>query len=284
MTFEIREVNECNIAKYIELFKICYPKSKKIVTNDYFIWLYFKNPDGDVIGFDAFNDNELVGHYACIPTYINLKGNKVKGLLSLNTMTHPEFRNKGLFLNLAKKTYSLGEKLGYECIYGVSNKNSTYGFVNKLGFQFVCQLKANLFLKYKNSSEIREENNNNKMDFIRSWSSETLNWRLNNPSNKVKEILLRNKNIYLANTQLGSIIKVYAELESQNEENKKEIKQNFFLFIGLEANKKEGKIEVTLPSILKPAPLNFIYLPLNKSTNIINENKVNLNFLDFDAY
>ena len=55
----------------------------------YLNWLYFENPRGRVCGFDAYDGETLVAHYACIP--IKIEGFRLNSLLSLNTATHPQF-------------------------------------------------------------------------------------------------------------------------------------------------------------------------------------------------
>lgn len=77
-----------DIKKYINLFKQCFPKATCYSSN-YIRWLYNDNPDGHVIGFDAMDGNFLAAHYACLPVKLKLNGITARGLLSLNTATHP---------------------------------------------------------------------------------------------------------------------------------------------------------------------------------------------------
>jgi len=50
-------------------------------------------------------------------------------------MTHPEHRNKGLFVELALTTFQLCRELKIRLLFGFPNQNSLPGFVNKLGWQ-----------------------------------------------------------------------------------------------------------------------------------------------------
>jgi GNAT superfamily N-acetyltransferase len=70
---------------------------------EYLDWLYFQNPRGSVFGFDAYDGDLLVAHYACIPIKINAF--RQNSLLSLNTATHPDYQGRGLFRLLANKTF-----------------------------------------------------------------------------------------------------------------------------------------------------------------------------------
>ena len=80
---EFREIQHGNITRHEALFSLCFPQSN--LNRPYLEWLYFSNPLGNVVGFDAMDGEVLAAHYACIPTRI---GNSL-GLLSLNTATHP---------------------------------------------------------------------------------------------------------------------------------------------------------------------------------------------------
>ncbi|KTD58728.1 hypothetical protein Lsai_1335 [Legionella sainthelensi] len=126
------------------LMNICFPKAK-IFNIQYMRWLYIDNPEGSVIGFNVWDRDQLVAHYACIPAQIQINSTPVKAMLSLNTATHPNYQGKGLFTKLANMTYETAYKEGFTAVFGVSNENSSYGF-QKLGFQFLRPLEARLGL------------------------------------------------------------------------------------------------------------------------------------------
>ena len=54
------------------LFRLAFPYSTHFIKGRdsyqiYLNWLYLKNPLGFPIGYNAYYEGELVGHYACIP-------------------------------------------------------------------------------------------------------------------------------------------------------------------------------------------------------------------------
>jgi len=55
---------------------------------------------------------------------------------SADTITHPNYRKKGLFILLANKTYDLCREEGIKYLYGIPNYNSFSGFVQKLNWSF----------------------------------------------------------------------------------------------------------------------------------------------------
>jgi hypothetical protein len=87
-------------------------------------------------GFLAY-DNQLVpvAFYAVIPCFIKSGDSIILAAQSADTMTHPEHRNKGLFVELALATFKLCCELNIRLLFGFPNQNSLPGFVNKLGWR-----------------------------------------------------------------------------------------------------------------------------------------------------
>ena len=76
--------------------------SHKFFSEGYLNWLYFQNPLGKVLGYNAWNDREIVAHYATIPIRTLRNGKTEKSLLSVNSVTDSNYRKQGLFNELAK--------------------------------------------------------------------------------------------------------------------------------------------------------------------------------------
>lgn len=266
MSFEFKKIDEKNLAKYRELFTTAFPNTTHI-DEDYLKWLYFSNPEGDVVGFDAFYEGVLAAHYACVPIKALFFGDEKKGLLSLNTATHPNFQGKGLFTQLAGTTFKYAQEHGYDFVIGVANQNSTHGFVKKLGFQLVQPLKAALIIG-KVKKDQRSE-----VSFKRLWSEATIRWRLINPKQEYK---LSHGSVFADTAKMG--IECFSFIDSLSSF------YSFYpkLFIGLMRFSK-GLIEIPIPERLKPSPLNLIFLDL-KGQRKLNPNEIELQFIDFDAY
>src|ERR1700759_5727423 len=87
-------------------------------------------------GFLAYNNNGLpVAFYGVIPCFLRSGDKIILAAQSADTMTHPGYRNKGLFIELATRTFELCRTLGISLVFGFPNQNSLPGFVNKLGWQ-----------------------------------------------------------------------------------------------------------------------------------------------------
>lgn len=88
------------------------------------------------VGFIAYNDDGVpIAFYAVIPCFIRFNRKNILAAQSADTMTHPDHRFKGLFVELARRTFDLCETLGIRLVFGFPNQNSLPGFVNKLGWQ-----------------------------------------------------------------------------------------------------------------------------------------------------
>ena len=103
-----------------------------------------KTPYGKQIIYLMKYQNQIVGYYSIYPFFLKIKNRSYLGGYSHMTMTHPNHRNKGIFLSLAKKTYEEAEKQSYNFIFTFANANSYSGFIRKLGFK---ELKPVNFIK-----------------------------------------------------------------------------------------------------------------------------------------
>lgn len=273
------------LINYQKLFKLCFPRSKKF-TIEYLQWLYSDNPDGSVVGFDAYDSGLLVAHYACIPALVKVLGVPRISLLSVNTATHPNYQGQGLFTKLASFTYSDAIKNGYYCVYGVANSNSSHGFIKKLNFQLVRSLNAKIgigALFTPGNSDV------SLIDFERCWNSKSLIWRLKNPSNPVHYESLTGRQCFSASA-FGGFISPYAELDQQivlddSISSSPRYSPSIKLYLGVESRMNYRRNNYfDIPEKFRPSPLNLIFLPLSGENIKLNPNSINFSFLDFDVY
>lgn len=61
--------------------KQVFPGSE-VLTEKYLKWEYADNPCGMIIGFNAFENEEIAAHYVTQPVIADLFGKETKGLLS----------------------------------------------------------------------------------------------------------------------------------------------------------------------------------------------------------
>lgn len=93
------------------------------------------------IGFIAYNVDKLpVAFYGVIPCFIKLEDKNILSAQSADTMTHPNHRHKGLFIELALLTYGLCRDRGIHLIFGFPNQNSLHAFIKNLGWEKTGEL------------------------------------------------------------------------------------------------------------------------------------------------
>jgi GNAT superfamily N-acetyltransferase len=143
-----------------DLWEAVYP-SKERRRNEWMMWwdwMYNQSPEGSKI-WVAEDNGKIVGQFACILT--NLKVGKAvkKAALSVDTMTHPDYRHQGLMSTLERKGIDELAKASVDMIYGFPNESS-YPMDLKIGFFSVASLRSMVMIfNWKNVLRTRISNN-----------------------------------------------------------------------------------------------------------------------------
>lgn len=219
--YKIEQLNPDLFDELIPIMLDCFGKEVNI---DYFKWKYLDNPAGKIVAFIARDaKNEIAAFYGVIPEkyYIN---NEVKTVFqSMDTMTHSSHRRKGLFKELANKTYDFLQSENMLFVIGFGGPTSTPGFIKfgwknpfdlsyyfKLSFQSKWQ---QLFLGSNKEVIIKENIKNDQLaDLIKKFTHsnptiskyiypEFINWRLSNPN-----INYKTQVIFINEEAIGYII------------------------------------------------------------------------------
>lgn len=274
MDYEIKQLHfddgDVSLQKVVNLQNIVYEGRYTFKVDGFKQW-YLNNPMGRVISFNAFYEEELVAHYACIPYKMEIEGRVVLGLLDMATVTHPDHRGKGLFKKLAQTTYDFAKANGFEFVLGVANANSFSGYMKYFPFTFVGQLEVKMGFGTRITS-------NGEKAYKVFWDKDTFNWRLNtgkaNYSRKGKS-LLGQYNAFVQ-TYMGTYSEALLnETDAQN-------KHWFFrpkLYVGMGA--KFNGLYLTVPKFIKRSPFNLIFLDLTKG-KLPPASKENIFFQLFD--
>jgi GNAT superfamily N-acetyltransferase len=284
MDFRPIQADDASLTRYADLFRACFPGAHHL-NETYLRWLYRANPEGTVVGFDALDGERLAGHYACIPVSMNVAGKPSRGLLSLNTATHPDFQGQGLFTKLAARTYDFAAEQGFEGVYGIANANSTPGFIRKLGFSLISPLDARLGLGAPASIDWHRVEKN--AQFRRVWSEESLTWRRNNPTNAAHLIRSSNNMREIRAATDKPLIAVWAGLPPSDTISSATplTGRPVTLYLGLlPEGAHRFRASVSIPQRFRPSPLNFIYRPLATDGITPERGTVQCSFIDFDAY
>ena len=243
-------------------------------------WRYRDNPAGTVIGADAWDGDRLAAHYVACPLEARIDGELVKGLVSLNTATHPDYQGGGLFTTLAEHAYALGAEAGYRFVIGVANANSTPGFLRKLAFQDVGRLHAGVLARLPNRFETAP------VQYQGAWRADLLAWRLANPDGRYTAARRGGLTCVWARTHLP-FVQCAAFLPYSGElAGVARAPMAATLFLGLEPRMQLARLGFApIPERLRPSPLNLIWRLLSDAApKTLRPDAVAINFLDFDPY
>lgn len=248
-------------------------------TSEALAWRYRDNPAGTVVGADAWAGPTLAAHYVACPLAATVEGQPLKGLLSLNTATHPSFQGQGLFTRLAREAYDRGTELGYDFVIGVANAQSTPGFLGRLGFQHVGRLEAGLLARSPRRFEPAE------LQFSGAWDAATLAWRLANPATTYRNVRRGALTGVYADTHLPGV-RCAGFVEAEAEDARGAAPLGLSLFLGLDPRIPLQRLGfIPLPDRFRPSPLNLIYRPLSpRAPRSLDPRATAISFLDFDPY
>ena len=97
-------------------------------------WRFFSGPYGISPSVLAMDGGRAAGFYTVWPVKVRLGNETVMAAQSMDTMTHPDYRGRGVFVQLAQACYDLAASRGFEVLYGFPNQNSYPGFIRRLNW------------------------------------------------------------------------------------------------------------------------------------------------------
>ncbi|MEO2508738.1 GNAT family N-acetyltransferase [Clostridium paraputrificum] len=155
---EFKMLSKKELIRYMPSFRKLYSKCfSGEITDDEIYWRYINNPLKDILVNVAIENGEIVANYAVSPIKVNYKGNIINAGLSLNTMTDPDYRGKGLFVKLAEELYDHMKACGYKLVVGFPHYTSNRGFQEKLGWKNIYEIPM---MEYRLAEDIIEEEAN----------------------------------------------------------------------------------------------------------------------------
>ena len=273
MEYEIKRFqgDQSTLEKITELQNIVYKGKHLYDTNEFKYW-YLDNPMGHAICFNAFFNDEVVSHYACIPMRMKIAGRVVLGLLSMNVVTHPEHRKKGLFKKLATLTYEAAKEEGYEFVLGVANANSIHGFMKYFPFTFISKLDVKIGV----GTNIHPDG---EKVFSTYWDDDAIKWRCSYGQYYKKANSVLGKFKPFVHTFLGHYSDEFIDrLPLQ----KRGMGLHLNLYVGLGA--KINSPYITVPKFIKHSPFNLRFMDLTGGKlPQVNKDNIFFQLIDFDV-
>lgn len=101
----IHNFNDKEFERLTELSKTTYP-NREISNANYLHWEYLQNPDGNAVITTGEINQKIVSQYVVLPRLYFIDKKLITGSLSVNTLTHPEYRGNSFFEKLALNTFN----------------------------------------------------------------------------------------------------------------------------------------------------------------------------------
>ena len=132
--YHIERLSRGNLDALEKLYNATYGRSHP---EGYFAKKYDTAYTGvEYLGYIAFNENQNpIAFYGVIPCLIRYADTLFLAAQSADTMTHPKYQFKGLFVQLANLTFDIAQEEGVSLIFGFPNQNSLHGFLVRLKWQ-----------------------------------------------------------------------------------------------------------------------------------------------------
>jgi len=283
-------LSDYELLRVKELLLAVWPKAT-FYTFEYLDWLYRLNPTGKAETFNIWEGDSIVAHYAAIPIVANLFGHEERGLLSLNSVVHPNYQGRGYFKSLALSTYEEAKLRNAGFVIGVANASSTLLCQRQLKFQKVSPLTVKLGLGH-----VKRKTEPNALPCIQvKWEEASLNWRLKRPGAKYRVTANSSDTWLWGGTGTYGIYAEMGWFPKEAEPFKSPLSQvnamptitpnPIKLWIGLDQRCEwPGYWYCDLPERFKPSPLNFLFKDLTNSKRLLVPETAQISLLDFDAY
>mgnify|MGYP006182707291 FL=1 len=187
------------------LLREVFPQHAKYRHSGYLEWEYSLSPSGTVIESNEDDDEGRCGHYAVVPQRWRIDGEACTYALSLNTAVSSRSRGKGVFSRLARTVIERARDLEVTGLIGVSNAESTPGFVKSLGYELFGPLPVvllppisprraqafDLGTVVEMSAWCHEarRHRDSASGPLREWDVEELVWRLADPAHDYQVLL-----------------------------------------------------------------------------------------------
>jgi len=277
------DLSPAGLAACAALIREVMPRGTHI-TAEFLDWQYNRNPDGHAFGFNAYDGPRLVSHCVVQPLRAGLFGEEQRGVLSLNAVSHPSCRGKGVYFDLAARTYDLARADGYAFGVAVTNDFSTSGFVRNVGFSVVGPLQARLGIGPVARRDIEVP-----VDLKKSWRPESVAWRLSPPGGSYRlvrtadGVSARGRMVgWPVDVLLGELAPELCEGLTGSEAGSTGAVR---LWVGLDARVAWSRSAyLDLPMKVRPSPLYLIFLDLGGQGRTLDPARVHWRALDFDTF
>lgn len=107
--------------------------------NDYWRWKYINNSSNLNASYVAVTENKVVGISGAIPYRLKIGDKEIVGGQLTDLMSHPDYRNKNIFLPIMRKSIKDVERK-MDTMYGFTNENSFKIYAKRLKYDIAFRV------------------------------------------------------------------------------------------------------------------------------------------------
>src|SRR5678816_3160944 len=124
-----RPAEPADFDRTVELMGLGFPAAHKF-SPAFLQWQYYDNPAGPPLGCNIDDGDRLIGHLMGIPLKVTLHGQPAIVTLIMNVATHPDYRGRGLFLELVRRVVAMSAVRGHAAVVGVANAQTILSLIH----------------------------------------------------------------------------------------------------------------------------------------------------------
>lgn len=271
-----------DLDRTVELMGLGFPAAHKF-SRGFLQWQYYDNPAGEPLGCNIDDGRRLIGHLMGIPQAVRLRGKSAVVTLIMNIATHPDYRGRGLFLELVRRVAEMSAARGHAGVVGVANQQTIRAYETKLGFQNVAGLNAHVEFAPQTIDMTRALA---AADFAHSWTDEALAWRLKNPANPLRIAAETVDSLIVEGASTLPLVRARGAIPRAGLSARgRGLALGPGVVLGLTPNgTARRRLAITVPERLRPSPLRMIWLNHQAPGDRLDPNRILFSFLDFDAF
>lgn len=271
-----------DLGRTVELMALGFPAANKF-SRGFLQWQYYDNPAGEPLGCNIDDGARLIGHLMGIPLNVRLRGEPTVVTLIMNVATHPDYRGRGLFLELVRRVAAMSAERGHAAVVGVANQQTIRAYETRLGFQNVAGLEAHIELLPQRIDMARALAT---AEFARSWTDETLAWRLKNPANPLRIVAETADSLIVEGASSMPLVRARGVIPRAGLSARgRGLAMAPAVVLGLTPKGMARRgLAITVPERLRPSPLRMIWLNNRTPDDRLDPERILFSFLDFDAF
>ncbi len=139
--WRVRDGNEEDVEGIFSVRRNAFGETEKDKLDPgFWKWEFKQGPDGEALIYIVEDEDRVVGHFADLPREFSLRGEVVRGTLSVDLMVHSDYRRKGIFEAMGKYAIQRVRKENGLFMMAYPIRPETVQGFKKIGWEEVVEL------------------------------------------------------------------------------------------------------------------------------------------------